>query len=373
MMDQCQKLSAKRISACFLDYKCFGALTTDLELESDSSESDSLQSEIICEVNLEDVEEGPYNLVYAHPESLLCARGRRLIQRMWKHLCAIAIDEAHIILEFYNFLGGETFRIDFKRIGEYLLPLAPNIPVMLFTATAPPAATTELRKYLQMVDPQVVDVNPNQANISYSKCTCPPSSQTKDHLDLLMSDICSDMKTQGSGYPKTIFYTDTDTIAYCYWLTEKKLGTSHQYDGDSIPENRAFAQYHREDASSMKEHIVKELSKSESKIRIVYCMVALGMGLDAPHVRHVVHFKPLTSLERYFQETERAGCDQQQAKAIMYFNNTDIRNSRPGITESMIRFCKNESECLRNFMLTYFGHHVPIDRDRSYCCSIFMT
>lgn len=273
-------------------------------------------------------------------------------------------------LNYIFFFRGETFRKDFKRIGEDLLPLAPNIPVMLFTATAPPAARTELRKCLQMVDPQVVEVNPNRANISYSKCTRPPSSQTKDHLDLLISDICSDMKTQGSGYPQTIFYTDTDTIAYCYWLTEKKLGTSHQYDGDSIPENRVFAQYHREYTSSMKEHIVKELCKSDSKLRIVYATVALGMGLDAPHVRHVVHFKPPTSLERYFQETGRAGRDQQQAKAIMYFNNTDIRSNRPGITESMITFCKNESECLRDFMLTYFGHHAPIDRDRSNCCSI---
>lgn len=96
MMDQCRKLSSRKIPACFLDYKCLGALTTELEdSESDPSES----GEISSEVDLLQVEEGRFNLVYAHPESLLCGRGRRLLKRMRKHICAIAIDEAHIILE----------------------------------------------------------------------------------------------------------------------------------------------------------------------------------------------------------------------------------------------------------------------------------
>lgn len=262
------------------------------------------------------------------------------------------------------------FRKDFLRIGEDLLPLVPKIPVMLFTATAPPATQMELKKALQMEDPKVVEVNPDRQNVAYIKHIRPPSNQTKDHLDQLISNICSNLKAQGSDYPQTILYTDTECIAYFYSQTEKKLGIQHQYQGEHIPENRVFAQYHSEYTPSMKEHIVTELCKPQSKIRIVYATVALGMGLDAPHVRHVIHYKPPTSLEKYFQETGRAGRDQQPARATLYFNKTDIRHNRPGITKGMISFCENDTKCLREFMLGHFGHSAPPNRDAFDCCCV---
>ena len=97
MMDQCKKLAARNISACYLDFKCSGAVAagTDLEEQEDG--------EIACDVDLSQVETGCFNLVYAHPESLLCNRGRLLLKRMQKFVCAIAIDEAHIILEWEDF------------------------------------------------------------------------------------------------------------------------------------------------------------------------------------------------------------------------------------------------------------------------------
>lgn len=86
----------------------------------------------------------------------------------------------------------------------------------------------------------------------------------------------------------------------------KKLG-QEQYAGDSIPENRIFAQYHYSYTERMKRYIVNEICKETSKIRFVLATVALGMGLNAPNIRRIIHYKPPTTIEKYFQETGRAG------------------------------------------------------------------
>ena len=72
----------------------------------------------------------------------------------------------------------------------------------------------------------------------------------------------------------------------------------------------------------MKRFIVQELCKVKSRVRIVFATVALGMGLNAPHIRQIIHYKPPTSLEKYFQETGRAGRDGLQSTAVLYYNNS---------------------------------------------------
>ena len=57
----------------------------------------------------------------------------------------------------------------------------------------------------------------------------------------------------------------------------------------------------------MKDFIVEELGKVNQTIRLVFAIVALGMGLDAAFIRRIIHFKSSTSIAKYLQETGRAG------------------------------------------------------------------
>ena len=61
-----------------------------------------------------------------------------------------------------------------------------------------------------------------------------------------------------------------------------------------------FAQFHKEATKEMKAHVISEICKPCSKLRVTYATVALGNGLDAPNIRHVIHYKPPTSIEKYF-------------------------------------------------------------------------
>ena len=237
----------------------------------------------------------------------------------------------------------------------------------MFTATASPTAQQQLIKTLRLNHPKLITVNPDRPNIMYRKVFRPPSMDTEKHLESILTPMVEQLKEEKEAYPMTIFYTDTSVISFAYAFFEKYMGAD-QYVGSSVPENRLFAQYQQVYTDEMKQFIVKELCKDRSKIRLVFATVALGMGLNAPHIKHVVHYKPPTSLEKYFQETGRAGRDGQQSTALLYYNNTDIRSNRPGIENDIITYCRNDSRCYRVLMLEHFGY-TPTDQvPEGFCC-----
>lgn len=102
MMDQINSMHKQGVRACWLDYQCQGgqAISEDVDEDSEDTNQDPIVS-----VPVPDIAEGKYSLVYAHPEALLSTtKGRSLLTTMEKNgiLSCIAVDEAHMILEWYK-------------------------------------------------------------------------------------------------------------------------------------------------------------------------------------------------------------------------------------------------------------------------------
>ena len=222
---------------------------------------------------------------------------------------------------------------------------------------------------MHLRDPAHVILNPNRENIKLEVVMRPPSQQTQGHLDVILHDISSELKTNKLEYPLTIVYTDTPVIAYCYSTMNELLG-SEQYVGDAIPENRVFAQFHAEYRETMKQHITREICSQKSRILLVFVTIVLGMGLNAPNIRKMIHYKPPKTLENYFKEIGRAGRDGVPAQATLYYNNTDVRSNRPGITQGIITYCKQTTQCRRDSLLRYFGHGLETSSPRPSCCDL---
>ncbi|CAB3992297.1 Hypothetical predicted protein [Paramuricea clavata] len=149
------------------------------------------------------------------------------------------------------------------------------------------------------------------------------------------------------------------------------LGKEQYYplDAEAIPENRLFAQFHSPQTNAMKNQILTELSSPLSKLRVVFATVALGMGIDIPCIRHVIHVGPPHTIREYFQETGRAGRDRKQSTAVLYYNKRDIAMSRPGISDSICEYCKLEDSCLRMFLLGCLDVHDVMKDNPHVCCS----
>lgn len=82
-------------------------------------------------------------------------------------------------------------------------------------------------------------------------------------------------------------------------------------------------------------------------------------------------------LPAYVQEVGRAGRDGLPAKAILYYNNSDIkvvRKNRKAVTVTMREYCLSTT-CRRMFLNVHFGDESTTSLPRAFgsCCDVCDT
>ncbi|XP_028412369.1 uncharacterized protein LOC114535187 isoform X2 [Dendronephthya gigantea] len=136
MSDQVLRLSMSGIRASIV-----GVKESRREQFDDDSEDQNIDVDF-SECEDKKLRDGQYNIVFAHPETLISSKyGRELLlsEIYQENVLAIVIDEAHCILDW-----GSDFRKDYGRLGV-LCALFPDVPVIAMTATA---SQTDI-KYIQ--------------------------------------------------------------------------------------------------------------------------------------------------------------------------------------------------------------------------------
>ena len=121
----------------------------------------------------------------------------------------------------------------------------------------------------------------------------------------------------------------------------------------------------------MKEEILKQLCSGRSVVRVLFATVAIGMGVDIPNIRQVIHVGPPCTVKAYFQETGRAGRDGKPSMACLYYNNRDIAKNRAGMEDNMRDFCASNEKCLRKLMLKSLDYEQDVVMNPLHlCCSV---
>lgn len=225
-------------------------------------------------------------------------------------IAMIVIDEAHCIS-----IWGQSFRPNFRRIVNLIKLLPKDFPVLATTATATPRVQNDI---IQQVGSDLLPIRGQlmRSNIKLFVVKVKSEDEKFYWLAKYIPII-----------PKTgIIYTGTqaNTDIYSNWL--HFLGfNSASYCSRLDPESR----------KRVEEEFIN------NKYDCVVSTNALGMGIDKPDIRFIIHTQIPQSPINYYQEIGRAGRDGNDAYAILLYNPTEDKS----LPLSFIEGCKPSAVC----------------------------
>lgn len=284
MRDQVKKLTSLGISA-----KCINSEQTQVE-----------NSQIISAAK-----QGKIKILYIAPERQENNEWIEATRQM--NLSMVVVDEAHCIS-----VWGHDFRPAFRRIINLVKLLPKGLPVLATTATATKRVEQDV---VQQIGGSITTLRGNLLRDNFKLFVIKVSSDD-EKLIWLGKNLGS---LQGSG----ILYTGTrvETEIYSKWFESMKI-SSIGYNAGLDTESR----------------IAIENGLMANKWKCIISTNALGMGIDKPDIRFIIHTQIPQSPIHYYQEIGRAGRDGQPSFIILFYKAEDrklpeafIEGGRPSI------------------------------------------
>ena len=305
---------------------------------------------------------GQYKIIYVGPERLMSEGFVRLAKGV--EISMITVDEAHCISQW-----GQDFRPSYMDIAEFVNVLDKRPIISAFTATATQNVREDIICSLGLTNPYFLVTGFDRENLFFQV----DKPQSKDRFIL-------DYLDRHKGESGIIYCATRKNVDSLYTLLKKRnISVAKYHAGMSIEERK-----------QMQDDFVFDYTS------IVIATNAFGMGIDKSNVRFVIHYNMPSSMENYYQEAGRAGRDGLNSECILLFSPQDIIINRfllehkdfsdidptdaMTIRERDIKrlqimegYCYT-TECLRNYILKYFGENPkkPCD-DCGNCLRQFET
>jgi ATP-dependent DNA helicase RecQ len=169
--------------------------------------------------------------------------------------------------------------------------------------------------------------------------------------------------------PKTLIYCKSiKDCGHLFTFFKNHLGTLAYANGaEQISKNMLIGMYHHNTIEKNKKIVTSSLYNPNGKCRVIFCTNALGMGINFPDIRYVVHYGPPRNVEDFLQEIGRSGRDGKSAMAILLFRGKHLRKCDTAIKN----YANGDNvECLRTHILSEFRQikHDAVGHD---CCLLW--
>ena len=236
------------------------------------------------------------DILYIAPERMENATWITASREM--KIAMVVIDEAHCIS-----MWGQSFRPNYRRIVNLVRLLPKNFPVLATTATATPRVQADI---IEQVGPDLIPVRGQLLRSNIRLFVVIVGSE--DEKFFWLAQYLPTLEKTGIVYTGTQANTDL----FSNWLQFLKFNSA-AYSGRLDGETRRRI----------------ESDFIGNKYDCVVSTNALGMGIDKPDIRFVIHTQIPQSPVHYYQEIGRSGRDGQEAFAILLYNpNEDLELPR---------------------------------------------